>query len=67
MLLQVLRLYSEKQGRRKHGIMETVNPYQIELVKFAACTRQNVTNLNRIDIYALCYKRDSEASSVELI
>lgn len=24
-------LYSEKQGRRRHRIMETVNPYQIEL------------------------------------
>lgn len=27
---KVLRLYSEKQGRRC-GILETVNPYQIEL------------------------------------
>ena len=30
MLQNIVDLYSEKQVRR-HGILETVNPYQIEL------------------------------------
>lgn len=48
----MLRLYSEKQGRGKLGIMETVNSYQIELVRSAACNRQNSnSNLNKIYIY----------------
>lgn len=31
MLQDIVELYSEKQVRRRHGILETVNPYQIEL------------------------------------
>lgn len=53
----MLRLYSEKQGRGKLGITETANPYQIELVRFAACN----SNSNKI------YERNSEAGNVELI
>lgn len=31
MLQDIVELSSEKQVRRRHGILETVNPYQIEL------------------------------------
>lgn len=50
MLQDIVELSSEKQVRRRHGILETVNPYQIEL-GLLHVKAKNKSNLNRIERY----------------
>lgn len=52
MLQDSIRVYSEKQERKKHRKLETAAPYQIELdMLHAIDKKKKKSNLNRTDMY----------------